>query len=105
MARSGPVLIRVLKHSHAVPRDSFFFCLNDRTSERSLTTLEMGNNYKQKLEHRAPQSFCLLPIVRLYQRLAFPVKEKGKSFHRKVSSDMPTMRKHAQVCSNSFRWE
>jgi hypothetical protein len=24
-----------------LPRDSFFFCLNDRTSKQSLTTLEM----------------------------------------------------------------
>ena len=95
MARSGLVLIGVLKHSQAMPRDSFFFCLKERTSEQSLTTLEMGKNYKQKLEHRASQSPCLLPIVRLYQRLAFSVKEKGKSFHRKVLSDMPAMRKHA----------
>ena len=27
------------------------------------------------------------------------------SFHHKVSSDMLAMRKHAQVCSNSFKWE
>ena len=79
MARSGPVLIRVLKRSHALPRDSFFFCLKDRTSEQSLTTLEMGKNCKQKLEHRASQSPCLLPMVRLYQCLAFLVKEKGKA--------------------------
>ena len=105
MARSGLVLIRVLKHSHTVSRDSFFFCLKDRTSERSLTTREMGKNCKQKLEHRASQSPCLLPMVRLYQRLALPIKEKGKSFHRKVSFDMPTMCKHAQVCSNSHRWK
>jgi len=51
------------------------------------------------------QSPCLLPMVSLYQGLAFPVKEKGKSFHYKVSSDMPTMRKHAQVYLNSFKWE
>ena len=87
--------------SHAMPRDSLFLCLKDRTSERSLTTLEMGTNCKQNLEHKASQSPCLLPMVRLYQRLAFPVKEKGKSFHRTVSSDMG----HAQVCSNSFKWE
>ena len=73
-----------------MPRDSFL-CLKDKTSERSLTTLEMGKNCKQKLEHKASQSPGLLPIVRLYQRLAFPVKEKGKSFDRKVSSDMPAM--------------
>ena len=68
-----------------------------------MTTLEIGKNCKQKLEHRAFQTPCLLPMVRLYQRLAFPIKEKEKSFHRKVSSDMPAMHKHAQVCSNSFR--
>ena len=96
MARSGTVLMRVLKHSQAMPRDSFFFYLKDRT-------YEMGNNCKQKLEHRASQSPCLLPMVRLYECLAFPVKEKGKSFYRNVSSDMPAMRRHAQVYSNSFR--
>ena len=105
MARLGPVLIRLLKHSHAVTRDSFLFCLKDRTSKRSLTILEMGKNCKQKLEHKASQSPYLLPIVRLYQRLAFLVKEKGKRFHHKVSSDMPAMRRHEQVCSNSFKWE
>jgi hypothetical protein len=103
MARSGPILMRVLKHSDAMSRDSFLFCLKDRTFERSLTTLEMKKNYKQKLEHRAFQSPCLLPMVRLYQRLAFPVKEKGKNFHRKVLSDMPAMCRHVQVYSNSFR--
>ena len=105
MARLGPILIRVLKRSHVVPTDSFFFCLKDRTSKQSLTTLEMGKNCNQKLEHRASQSPCLLPMVILYQSFIFPVKEKGKSFHHKVLSDMPAMRKHAQVCSNSFRWE
>jgi hypothetical protein len=44
-------------------------------------------------------------MVSLYQCLAFPVKEKGKSFHCKVSSDMPSMHWHAQVCSNSYKWE
>ena len=43
----------------------FFFHLKGRTSERSLTTLEMGKNCKLKLEHRTPQSPYLLPIVRL----------------------------------------
>ena len=75
MARLGPVLMRALKSSYAMPRDSFFFCLKDRASKRSLTTLEMGKNCKQKLEHRASQSPCLLLMVRLYQRLTFPVKK------------------------------
>ena len=38
------------------------------------------------------------PYGEMYQRLAFPVKEKGKRLHRKVLSDMPTMHRHAQVC-------
>ena len=99
MARLGPVLIRSLKHSHDVPRDSFSFCLKDRTSKRRLTTLEMGKNCKQKLEHKAFQSPCVLSMVSLYQYLAFPVKEKGKSFYRNISSDMPVIHRHAQVCS------
>jgi hypothetical protein len=41
MARLGLVLMRALKHSRSMPRD-FFFCLKDRISKRSLTTLEMG---------------------------------------------------------------
>jgi hypothetical protein len=32
MVRSGPELRRVLKRSHGLPRDSFFFCLKVRTS-------------------------------------------------------------------------
>jgi hypothetical protein len=64
MARLGLVLIRVLKGSNAIPRDSFFFfCLKDRTSKQSLTTLDMGKKCKQKLEHRASQSPCLFPMV------------------------------------------
>jgi hypothetical protein len=39
MVRSGPELRRVLKRSHALPRDSFFFCLKVKISTRSLTTL------------------------------------------------------------------
>jgi hypothetical protein len=35
------------------------------------------------------------PMVSLYQHLAFPIKEKGKGFHRKVLFDMPAMHKHA----------
>ena len=95
MARSGLVLIRALKRPHAMPRDSFSFYLKDRTLERRLTTLEMGKNCKQKLEHKASQSPYLLLIVCLYQHLALPIKEKGKSLHHKVSFDMPAMHRHA----------
>ena len=59
MARSGLVLIRALKRSHAMPRDSFSSCLEDKTSKRRLTTLEMGKKDKQKLEHKAIQSPCI----------------------------------------------
>ena len=38
MARLGPKLTRSLKHAHAAPRDSFSFCLKDRTSLRRLNT-------------------------------------------------------------------
>ena len=80
MARLGPVLMRALKHSHAMPRDSFSSCLKDRTSERRLTALEMGKKCKPKLEHKAFQSPCLLSMVSLHQRLAFPIKEKEKAY-------------------------
>ena len=104
MARSGPELTRSFKRAYAAPRDSFSFCLKDRTSIRRLTTPEMGKKDKQKLEHKASQSSCTLPMVRVYQCLALPVKENVNSFHLKVSCDMPTICKHAQVCSNSRRW-
>ena len=42
-------------------------------------------------------------MARLYQCLAFSVKENRKSFHLIVLSHMPAMRKHALVCSNSRR--
>ena len=74
MARSGPELNRPLKHAHATPRDSFSFCLKDRTSLRRLTTPEMGKKDKQKLEHKASQSSCTLPTVWVYQCLVFPSK-------------------------------
>ena len=60
----------------------------------------MGKKLKQKLEHNASQSPCLLLMVCLYQCLALPFKEKGKSFHRKVLSDIPAMRRHAQVAQS-----
>ena len=104
MARSGPELTRSLKRAHAAPRDSFSFCLKDRTSIQRLTTPEMGKKDKQKLEHRASQSPCTLLMVRVYQCLALPIKENGNSFHFKVSYDMPVICKHAQLCSNSHRW-
>jgi hypothetical protein len=63
MARLGTVLIRSLNHSHDVPRDSFSFCVKDRTSEQRLPTLEMGKKFKKKLEHKASQSSCLLHMV------------------------------------------
>ena len=104
MARSGLELTRSLKRTHAAPRDSFSFYLKDRTSIRRLTTPEMEKKDKQKLEHKAFQSPCTLPTARVYQCLALPVKENGNSFHFNVSCDMPTICKHAQVCSNSHRW-
>jgi hypothetical protein len=63
MARSGPVVVRLLKHANDVPRDSFSFCLKVRTSIRKLTTLETGKKDKQNLEHNASQSPCILPTV------------------------------------------
>ena len=53
MERLGPELIRSLKCAQAAPKDSFSFCLKDRTSIQRLTTPEMGKKDKQKLEHRA----------------------------------------------------
>jgi uncharacterized membrane protein YbaN (DUF454 family) len=61
------------------------------TSALRLTTLWIGKKSKQKLERKLPQSPCLLSMVRSYQILALPLKEKGKSFHLKISSDMPAM--------------
>jgi hypothetical protein len=57
--------------------------------------LETGKNSKQKLELKAFQSPSLLGAVRSYQVLAFPSKEKGKSFYLRVSLDMPVMCRHA----------
>ena len=105
MARSGPVMMSSLKRSHDILRDSSSSCLKFRTSFRSLTTLEMGKKRKQNLKHNVSQSSCILPTVRLYHCLALPVKENGNNFHLKVLSDMPAIRRHAQVCSNSCRCE
>jgi hypothetical protein len=88
-----------------VPRDSYSFCLKDRTSNRRQTTIEMGKKAKQNLEHSVSQSSCILPTVCLYHRLALSVKENRNNFHLKVSLDMPTICKHAQICSNSRRCE
>jgi hypothetical protein len=103
MTRSRLVVMMLLKQSHDVPRDSSSSCLKLRTSFRWLTTIEMGKKRKQNLEHSIFQSPCILPTVRLYQCLALSVKENGNNFHLKVLSDMPSICKHAQVHSNSYR--
>jgi hypothetical protein len=40
----------------------------------------------------------------VYHSLANPVKENRKSFHLRVSCDMPDICKHEHTCSNSHRW-
>ena len=105
MARSGPMMMNSLKQSHDAPRDSSSSCLKFRTSFQRLTTLKMGKKRKQNLEHNVSQSPCILPTVRLYQCLALPVKENRNNFHLKVLLDIPAIRKHAQVCSNSHGCE
>ena len=97
--------MRSLKHAHDVPRDSYSFCLKDRTSNQKRTTIEMGKKDKQNLEHNVSQSPCILPTVRLYHCLALPFKENRNNFHLKVLSDMPTICKHAQIYLNSCRCE
>jgi hypothetical protein len=104
MARFGPVMMSSLKWSHIVPRDSSSSCLKFRSSFRRLTTLDMRKKCKQNLEHNIFQSPYILPTVRLYHYLALPIKENKNNFHLKVLSDMPAIRKHAQVCSNFHRW-
>ena len=98
------MMISLLKRSHNIPRDSSSSCLKFRISFRRLTTLDMGKKHKENLDSIS-QSPCILPMVRLYHCLALPVKENGNNFHLKVLSDMPAIRKHAQVCSNSCRCE
>jgi hypothetical protein len=65
-AKFGLESIRELKHSQDVARDSLSSCLKDRTLALRMTTLEMGKKFKQKLEHKVPQSPCFLSTVRLY---------------------------------------
>jgi hypothetical protein len=71
--------------------ESFFSCLKFLIFAQSLTTLLIRKNLEQKLERKSFQSPWLLLTWRLYQCLASLVKEKGKSFHLKISSDMPSM--------------
>jgi hypothetical protein len=98
-------MMSLLKWSHDVPRDSSSSCLKFRTTFQRLTTLEMGKKCKQNFEHKVSQSPYIFPTVRSYHCLAIPVKENGNNFYLKVLSDMPAIRKHAQVCSNSCRCE
>ena len=95
--------MRSSKRAQAEPKDSSTFCLKFKTSILRLATLEIGKKFKQKLEHRFSQSPCILPMVLLYQCFATPIKENGNNFHRTVSSDILTMRRHAQVYSNFRR--
>jgi hypothetical protein len=91
MDRAGSEWTRLSKCFQEAIRDSSFSCVIDKISKRRQTILEIGKNYRQKLEQRAFQFPSLLGAVRLYQILAFSTKEKGKSFHLKVSLDMPLM--------------
>jgi hypothetical protein len=95
MDRAGPEYTRLSKRSQATIRDSSSSCVKDKISKQRQTILEIGKKSKQKLEQRASQFPFLLGAVSLYQILAFPSKEKGKSFHLKVSLDMPLMCRHA----------
>jgi hypothetical protein len=96
---------RLSKHSQVAIRDSSSSCVKDKISKRRQTILEIEKKSRQKLEQRASQFLSLLGAVRLYQILAFPSKEKEKSFHLKVSVDMPLMCRNTQVCLNSFKCE
>jgi hypothetical protein len=55
-ARLGPELTTTSKRSQASPSDSFFYCSKHMISLRSLATLKIGKNYKQKFEHKTSQS-------------------------------------------------
>jgi hypothetical protein len=90
-------MMRSLKRSQDASRGSFSCCLKVRTSIQRLATLEMGKNFKQNLEHNISQTPCILVMVSLYHCLVIPTKENGNNFHLKVLSDMPMIRKHAQV--------
>jgi hypothetical protein len=103
MDRAGPDWIRLSKRSQTAIRDSSSSYVKDKISKRRQTILKIGKKSRQKLEQRASQFPSLLGVVRLYQILAFLSKEKEKSFHLKVSLDMPLMCRHAQVCSNLFK--
>jgi hypothetical protein len=84
MDRAGPEWTRLSKRSQAAIRDSSSSYVKDKISKRRQTILEIGKRSRQKLEQRASQFPSLLGVVRLYQILAFPSKEKEKSFHLKV---------------------
>jgi hypothetical protein len=92
-AKFGPKSIRELKHSQDMARDSLSSYLKDRTLALRLTTLEMGKKSKQKLKRKVSQSPCFFSIVQLYHFLALSFKEKEKSFHIKVPSDMPSIQR------------
>jgi hypothetical protein len=55
-ARLGPELTTALKHSQASPSDLFFCCSKHMIYLRSLATLKIEKNYKQKFEHKTSQS-------------------------------------------------
>jgi hypothetical protein len=57
------VVIKLLKRARDVPRDSFSSCLKVKMSIQRLATLEMGKKDKQKLEHNAFQSPCILSMI------------------------------------------
>ena len=51
-----------------------------------------------------PNSPFTFPTFWVYHCFAFLLRENENNFHRKLSSDMPAMVRHAQSCSNSRTW-
>ena len=101
--RFGPVRVRSIKRSHDSPRDFSSSCLKERISIRRSSTFEIGKYLKIKLLYSSFQSPSALPMLSLYQCLAFPVKENEKSFYLRASSDMPSIRRRSQIRPNSSR--
>jgi hypothetical protein len=62
-ARLRPELTIPSKRSQALSSDLFFYCSKHMISLRSLATLKIGKNYKQKFEHKTSQSPLTTPNV------------------------------------------
>ena len=83
---------------------SLSFCWKEQISLCRAMIRDIGKNSRHCLSLTSCQLLCTLPTVYVYHYSAFPIKEKGNSFHLRVSCVIPAMANNEHNRSKSNRW-